>query len=64
MVDTRKKKNQQKIQLSQLNGTLNDFVIGNGTNVSAIENETSKNRPNVVMIILKELLTAQVNTRS
>ena len=30
----------EKKQLSQLNRTLNEFVIGNGTNVSAMENET------------------------
>ena len=40
MVSTRKKRNQQKKQLSQLNETLNDFITGNGTNVSAMENET------------------------
>ena len=46
MVSTREKKNQQKKQLSQLNATLNDFVIGNGTNVSAMENETLEQQTN------------------
>ena len=40
MVSARKKKNQQKKQLEQLNETLIDFIIRNGTNVSAVENET------------------------
>ena len=40
MVSPRKKKNQQKRQLSQLNETLNDFVIVNDANVSAMGNET------------------------
>ena len=34
MVSTHKKKNQQKRQLSHLNETLNDFVIGNSVNVN------------------------------
>ena len=42
MVSRRKKKNQQKKQLTQLNGTSVNFVIGKGTNVSAMENETIK----------------------
>ena len=33
MVSTRKKKSQNRKQLSQLDETLNDFVIGNGTTV-------------------------------
>ena len=37
---TRKKKNQQRRQLSQLNETLNDFIIANGSNVNVMENET------------------------
>ena len=37
---TRKKRNQQKKQLNQLNETLNDLVIGNITNVNVIENES------------------------
>ena len=39
MVSTRKKRNSQKRQLSQLNETMNDFVIGSNANVGAIENE-------------------------
>ena len=34
MVSTRKKNDQQKRQLSQLNETLNDFVTGNNVNVN------------------------------
>ena len=39
MVSTRKKKNQQKRQRSQLNETLNDFIIRNSTNMGVPENE-------------------------
>ena len=39
-VSTRKKKSQHKRQISQLNETLNDFVIGNNTSAGAIGNET------------------------
>ena len=38
MVSTRKKRNQQKKQLTQLDETSNDFVIGNSVNVSESEN--------------------------
>ena len=37
LVSTRKKKNQQRRQLSQLEETLNDFVIGNSVNVNVSE---------------------------
>ena len=40
MVSTRKKKHQHKSQLSQLNETLKDFVIGKNTKASEIGNET------------------------
>ena len=40
MVSKRKKKNNQKRQLSQLNETIIDFVISNKTNVGAIGKET------------------------
>ena len=46
MVCTRKNKNQQKRKLSLLNRTLNDFIIGNGTNVNAMENETLEQQTN------------------
>ena len=39
MVSTRKNKNQQKRQLSQLDETLNDLVIGNSVNVNVSESE-------------------------
>ena len=39
MVSTRERKNHREKQLSQLNKTLNDFVIGSETKVSVIENE-------------------------
>ena len=42
MVSTRKMKNQQKRQFSQLNETLNDFIIGNNTNMGVTENENSE----------------------
>ena len=45
-MSTRKKKNQQKKYLSQLHGTLIDFVIGNRANVSAMENETLEQQNN------------------
>ena len=40
IVSTRKNKNQQTKQRSQLNGPLNDFVIGSSTYVGIIENGT------------------------
>ena len=46
MVSTRKKKNQQKRQLSQLAETLNDFVIGNSVNVNVWENEILEQQTN------------------
>ena len=39
MVPTRKKKNQQKKQLNQLDETSNHFVIGNSVNVNVSESE-------------------------
>ena len=39
-VSTRKKKNQQRRQLIQLNGTLNDFVVENSNTISALGNDT------------------------
>ena len=44
MVFTRNRRNHRKKQLSQLNETLNDFVIGSKTNVGVIENETLKSQ--------------------
>ena len=46
MFSTRKKNHQHKRQLSQLNETLNDFVIGNNTNSSAIGDETLEPQKN------------------
>ena len=46
MVCSRKKRNQQKKQLSHLNETLNDFIIGKSTNVIAVENETLEQQTN------------------
>ena len=46
MVSTRKKKNQQKRQVSQLEETLNDFVIGNSVNVNVSESETLEKQTN------------------
>ena len=46
MVSTRKKRNQRKRQSSQLYETLNDFIIGNGTKVIAMENETLEQQRN------------------
>ena len=39
MVSARKRRSQQKRQLSQINETSDDFVIGSNTNVGEIENE-------------------------
>ena len=39
MVSTHKKKNEQKRQVSQLNETLIDFIIGNNTNMGVTEKE-------------------------
>ena len=46
IVSKRKKNNNQRSQISQLNETLNDFVIGNTTNVSAARNETLEPQTN------------------
>ena len=46
MVSTRKKKNQQKRQLSQLDQTLNDFVVGNSVNVNVSESENLEQQTN------------------
>ena len=46
MVSTRKKKSQQKRQLSQSNETLNDLVIGKSVNVNVSESENLEQRSN------------------
>ena len=46
MVFTRKEKNQPKKQLSQLNETLNESIIGSSTNVNAVEQQTLEQRTN------------------
>ena len=46
MDSTRKKKNQQKRQHSQLNETLFVFITGNNTNVNARENEILEQQTN------------------
>ena len=46
MVFTRKKKNQEKRQLSQLVETLNDFVMGNSVNVNVLESVKLEQRTN------------------
>ena len=40
MLSTRKKKNNQKRQFSQLNETSNDYVLDNNINASALGDET------------------------
>ena len=47
MDSTRKKKNQQKKQLSQLDETWIDFVIDNSVNVNVLESETLEQLTNV-----------------
>ena len=46
MVCTRKKKNQQKRQLSHLNAFLNGLVIGNSVNVNVSESENLEQQTN------------------
>ena len=46
MVSTRKKKNQQKKQLSQTDETLVDFVIGRSVNVNVWESEILEQQAN------------------
>ena len=46
MLSTPKKKNQHKRQLSKLNETLNDFIIGNNTNFGVSENENLEQQAN------------------
>ena len=45
-VSTRKKKNQERRQISQLDETLNDFVIGNNVNVNVLESENLEQQCN------------------
>ena len=40
IVSTRRKQNHQKTQFSQINGTLNDFVIPKNIDASVVENGT------------------------
>ena len=42
----KKKKSSEKKQLSLSRETSNDFIVGNGTNVSAMENETLEQQTN------------------
>ena len=44
MISTGKRTSQQKKQLSQLNRTLNSFVIGSDTNANVLQNETLKSQ--------------------
>ena len=44
MVSTRKKNVQNKSQFSRSDDTLNDSVIGNGTNVNTMGNEASESQ--------------------
>ena len=53
-----KKKCQNKIQLSQLDETLNDFVIGNGTTVNTMANEGLELQANGYHQNLRGLLRA------
>ena len=46
MVSTRKKKNQQKSQLSQIVETLIDYIIGNSVNVNVSGNEKLEQETN------------------
>ena len=46
MVSTRKKENQQRRQLSQLDETLYDFVIGNSVNANVSGNENLEQETN------------------
>ena len=46
LVSTRRKKNQQKRQLIQLDETLNDFVFGNNVNSNVSESEKLKQQTN------------------
>ena len=46
MLSTRKKKNQQDKQLKKLNETLKEFIVGKGSNVSAVKNETLEQQTN------------------
>ena len=46
MLSSRKKKNQQKEQLSQLYETSNDFVIGNSVNLNVSKNEILEQQTN------------------
>ena len=58
MVSDRKKKHQHKDELSQLNETLNDFVIVNWTNLGAIGKETVEPQTNGLSIKFGNIIVA------
>ena len=80
MVSTCRKRHQNKKQISQLNETLNDLIIGNISNVDAIENATlelqtgglvdieevpySVNTMLVKIVSLKKILSTKLQRRS
>ena len=64
MVSTRMKKSQKKMHLSQLDETLNDFVIGNGITEDIIRNEGSKLQADGHQEEFGEVLTVRVRTKS
>ena len=63
MVTTRKKKGQKKEQLSRLDETLNDFVIGKSTTVNTMGNEALKSQAYGHHEDLRGLLTMRVKTK-
>ena len=60
----RKKMIQRKKELSQLNETSNDFVIGNGNCVSIMKNEASEQQSNGHYIDFERVVDTAIKTRS
>ena len=61
MVSTRKKKNQQTRQFSQLNETLNDFIIGTKTNAGVLENVTLESQTDGHFSNLEKIVDGEIS---
>ena len=61
MVPTRKRRNQQKMQLSQLNETSKDFVIGSNTHLGVTEVETLESQTDGRYDNPEEIVTGYVS---
>ena len=64
MVSTRKKKGQNRKQLDPSDETLIDFVIGNGTTVNTMGNETLESQADGRHEDFQKVVAVQVKTKS